>query len=97
MGSLHVALRVALVSSIAASLINAFAVEFNSADHCVGSVVGQFDGIVGQGCQTTFGSASDSNHLITSPGGSFNVIINPGSNEKKRLELPSMASRTAIH
>ena len=62
---------------------NAFTVDFWSADHCVGSVVGYFEGVVDQGCQTTFSNYSDSNNLVTAPGGSFNVVPWPSANDKK--------------
>lgn len=75
--------RLSLAISTLILLINAFTVDFWSADHCVGSVVGYFEGVVGQGCQTAFSNYSDSNHLVTAPGGSFNVVPWPSANDKK--------------
>ena len=75
--------RLSLAISTRILLINAFTVDFWSADHCVGSVVGYFEGVVGQGCQTTFSNYSDSNNLVTAPGGSFNVVPWPSANDKK--------------
>ena len=75
--------RLSLLFSTLILLVNAFTVDFWSADHCVGSVVGYFEGVVGQGCQTTFSNYSDSNHLVKAPGGSFNVVPWPSANDKK--------------
>ena len=75
--------RLSLAISTHILLINAFTVDFWSADHCVGSVVGYFEGVVGQGCQTTFSNYSDSNNLVKAPGGSFNVVPWPSANDKK--------------
>ncbi len=75
--------RLSLAFSTLIFLTNAFTVDFWSADHCVGSVVGYFEGVVGQGCQTTFSNYSDSNNLVTAPGGSFNVVPWPSANDKK--------------
>ena len=75
--------RLSLVSSTLILLINAFTVDFWSADHCVDNVVGYFEGVVGQGCQTTFSNYNDSNHLVKAPGGSFNVVPWPSANDKK--------------
>lgn len=75
--------RVSLVSSTLIVLINAFTVDFWSTDHCVDKVVGYFEGVVGQGCQTTFSNYNDSNHLVKAPGGSFNVVPWPSANDKK--------------
>ena len=75
--------RTSLAISTLILLINAFTVDFWSADHCVGSVVGYFEGVVGQGCQTTFSNYSDSNNLVKAPGGSFNVVPWPSAKDKK--------------
>ena len=75
--------RTSLAISTLILLINAFTVDFWSADHCVGSVVGSFEGVVGQGCQTTFSNYSDSNNLVKAPGGSFNVVPWPSAKDKK--------------
>ena len=75
--------RVSLLFSTLILLVNAFTVDFWSADHYVGSVVGYFEGVVGQGCQTTFSNYGNSNHLVKALGGSFNVVPWPSANDKK--------------
>ena len=75
--------RLSLAISTLILHTSAFTVDFWSADHCVGSVVGYFEGVVGKGCQTTFSNYSDSNQLVTAPGGSFNVVPWPSANDKK--------------
>lgn len=58
------------------SLSNAtFTVDFNSADHCAGTIIGQFEGTTGTGCQTTYGNYSDSNSPVVAPGGGNNAVI----------------------
>ncbi|KAL8929135.1 MAG: hypothetical protein Q9172_000570 [Xanthocarpia lactea] len=62
------------------SLTSAFCVDFNSADQCYGKVVGKYIGSKGPGCQTAF-TGVNSSEFIPAPGGSFNVVIKPDSND----------------
>ena len=55
-------------------------IDFNSADHCAGSIVGQFEGEKNDHCQTQYGSAGDSNQLLPVFHSAFNAVIQP-SNE----------------
>ncbi|KAL8715446.1 MAG: hypothetical protein Q9220_000780 [cf. Caloplaca sp. 1 TL-2023] len=64
------------------SLASAFCVDFNSADHCTGSVVGKFIGTTGSSCQTSF-TKSNSSQSVPAPGGANNVVINPEASDKK--------------
>ncbi|KAL8788916.1 MAG: hypothetical protein Q9213_001439 [Squamulea squamosa] len=71
-----------VVLAAAVSFANAFCVDFNSADQCTGTVVGTYFGSRGTGCQTAFTSANSS-ESVPAPGGSFNVVIQPQSNDSK--------------
>ncbi|KAL8858877.1 MAG: hypothetical protein Q9178_004555 [Gyalolechia marmorata] len=62
------------------SLAGAFCVDFNSADQCYGKVVGKYIGSIGTDCQTAF-TRVNSSESIPAPGGAFNVVTQPGSND----------------
>lgn len=70
-------LRTAVLITAFLSTANAFTLDFNSAGQCTGSVIGEFIGSIGSGCQTQFFNVSDSNILIPVEGGSDNVLISP--------------------
>ncbi|KAI4103717.1 MAG: hypothetical protein L6R37_003645 [Teloschistes peruensis] len=70
-------------STTAIALANAFCVDFNSADHCTGAVVGKFLGTTGSACQTSFTQSNSSQSIPASAGKSFNVVIQPQDNDKR--------------
>lgn len=75
-------LSILAISAAAISLTNAFCVDFNSADHCTGTVVGKFIGSGVTGCQTAF-QKPNSSESIPGAGLSSNVIIQPQANDTK--------------
>lgn len=64
------------------SYANALCVYFNSGERCTGTVVGKFHGSTRTGCQTAF-TRVNSSESSSAPGGSFDVIIQPGSNDTR--------------
>ncbi|KAL8800935.1 MAG: hypothetical protein Q9182_004817 [Xanthomendoza sp. 2 TL-2023] len=75
-------LSVLAASTAVISLASAFCVDFNSADQCTGTVVGSYVGSAGPGCQNAF-LKPNSSESVPAPGGSFNVIIQPQSNDSR--------------
>ncbi|KAI4147766.1 MAG: hypothetical protein L6R39_003019 [Caloplaca ligustica] len=67
----------------AASLANAFCVDFNSADHRTGVIVGKFVGSGVTGCQTSFQKARSS-ESVSGAGLSSNVVIQSQANDNKQ-------------
>ncbi|KAL8686867.1 MAG: hypothetical protein Q9218_006805 [Villophora microphyllina] len=76
-------LSLLLASTTAVALANAFCVDFNSADHCTGAVVGKFLGTTGSACQTSFTQSNSSQSIPASAGKSFNVVIQPQDSDKR--------------
>ncbi len=64
------------------SVVNAFCVDFTSGERCTGTVVGKFNGSTGTGCQTGFIKVNSS-ESVPAPGASFDVVIQPQSNETR--------------
>ncbi|KAI4241196.1 MAG: hypothetical protein LQ352_007485 [Teloschistes flavicans] len=70
-------------TTTALALANAFCVDFNSADHCTGAVIGKFLGTTGSACQTSFTQSNSSQSIPASAGTSFNVVIQPQDSDKR--------------
>ena len=81
--TLHLATLVACI----ASFTSAFTIDFNSADHCLGSTLGNFQGSEGTGCQTKINNVTDSTDLINVPDGSFNVIAYPDASKDNKTAV----------
>ncbi|KAL8855228.1 MAG: hypothetical protein Q9198_010890, partial [Flavoplaca austrocitrina] len=64
------------------SVVDAFCVDFTSGERCTGTVVGKFNGSTGTGCQTGF-TKVNSSQSVPAPGASFDVVIQPASNETR--------------
>ena len=81
--------NLALISlfAVIVPLANAFIIDFNAADHCVGSTLGTFVGSLGTGCQTQINNATDSTELFNAPGGLFNVIAHPDHSEDDKTAV----------
>ncbi|KAL8811902.1 MAG: hypothetical protein Q9223_001411 [Gallowayella weberi] len=75
-------LSILAASTAVTSLASAFCVDFNSADQCTGTVVGSYVGSAGSGCQNAF-LKPNSSESVAAPGGSFNVVIQPQTNDSR--------------
>lgn len=75
-------LSVLAISVAIFSFADSFCVDFNSADHCTGTVVGQYKGSGVTGCQSSF-QKPNSSEFVPGAGKSSNVIIQPQADDKK--------------
>ncbi|KAL8836942.1 MAG: hypothetical protein Q9170_002703 [Blastenia crenularia] len=69
-------------STAVLSLTAGFCIDFNSADHCTGTVIGKYVGSGVTGCQTSF-QQPNSSVSIPGAGKSSNVVIQPQTGDQK--------------
>ncbi|KAI4179277.1 MAG: hypothetical protein L6R41_007933 [Letrouitia leprolyta] len=75
-------LSILAASACVLSFAKSFCVDFNSADQCTGTLVGQYKGSGVSGCQSSF-QKPNSLEYVPGAGKSSNVIITPQADDKK--------------